>query len=226
VIAIRDVTVSFPDGEDTVAVLDGAALEVGAGEVVTISGRSGSGKSTLLAVAGLLRRPDNGEVVIAGTGTGSLSGRQRTALRRREIGIIHQSAELFPSLTAVQQLELVADIGHALDAEAKRRARSLLDEVGLERRHDHRPGKLSGGERQRVGIARALMNRPSILLADEPTASLDPERGREVMELITSEARSRDLACVIVSHDPTHVDLCDRSLRLEHGRLASAPSPA
>ena len=221
-ITLRDVTVSFPDGEDTVAVLDGAALDVGAGEVVTISGRSGSGKSTLLAVAGLLRRPDSGEVVVAGTAAGPLSGRDRTALRRREIGIIYQSAELFPSLTAVQQLELVADIGHGLDVEAKRRARSLLDEVGLERRHDNRPGKLSGGERQRVGIARALMNQPSVLLADEPTASLDPERGREVMELITSEARRRDLACVIVSHDPAHADLCDRALHLEQGRLGDA----
>ena len=221
-ITLRDVTVSFPDGEDTVAVLDGAALDVGAGEVVTISGRSGSGKSTLLAVAGLLRRPDSGEVVVAATTAGPLSGRDRTALRRREIGIIYQSAELFPSLTAVQQLELVADIGHGLDVEAKRRARSLLDEVGLERRHDNRPGKLSGGERQRVGIARALMNQPSVLLADEPTASLDPERGREVMELITSEARRRDLACVIVSHDPAHADLCDRSLHLEQGRLGDA----
>jgi putative ABC transport system ATP-binding protein len=222
VIALRDVSVSFPDGEGTVAVLDGAALEVSAGEVVTISGRSGSGKSTLLAVAGLLRRPDGGEVVVSGTAAGPLSGRDRTALRRREIGIIFQSAELFPSLTAVQQLELVADIGDGLDAGAKRRARTLLDEVGLERRHDNRPGKLSGGERQRVGIARALMNQPSVLLADEPTASLDPERGREVMELITSEARRRDLACVIVSHDPAHADLCDRALHLEQGRLGDA----
>lgn len=218
-ITLEDVTVSFPDGQETLEVLDGTRLEVGAGEVVTISGRSGSGKSTLLAVAGLLRRPDNGEVTISGTAAASLSDRQRTSLRRREIGIIYQSAELFPSLTAVQQLELVANISHELDSDARRRARSLLDEVGLERRHDSRPGKLSGGERQRVGIARALMNEPSVLLADEPIASLDPERGRAVMELITSEARRRELACVLVSHDPTHADLCDRAIRLERGQL-------
>jgi putative ABC transport system ATP-binding protein len=219
VITLEGVTVSFPDGDDTVAVLDGTDLEVGAGEVVTVSGRSGSGKSTLLAVAGLLRRPDAGEVTIAGTAAGSLSERERTALRRREIGIIYQSAELFPSLTAVQQLELVADIDHGLDPGARQRARDLLDVVGLGRRHDNRPGHLSGGERQRVGIARALMNHPSVLLADEPTASLDPERGREVMELLTGEARGRGLATVIVSHDPSHLDLCDRTFRLEGGGL-------
>lgn len=221
-ISLDDVTVTFPDGDETLAVLDNANLEVGAGEVVTISGRSGSGKSTLLAVAGLLRRPDSGDVTISEKSAAELSDRQRTSLRRQEIGIIYQTAELFPSLTAVQQLELVANISHDLDADAKRRARGLLDEVGLEHRHNSRPGKLSGGERQRVGIARALMNDPSVMLADEPIASLDPERGRAVMELIASEARRRDLACVVVSHDPTHADLCDRSLILERGQLMDA----
>ena len=218
-ISIDDVSVSFPDGEQTIAVLDHARLSVSAGEVVTIAGRSGTGKSTLLAVAGLLRSPDSGEVMIAGTPTSGLAQGRRTTLRRREIGIIYQSAELFPSLTAVQQLELVAHIAGDLDDKTRQRARDLLTEVGLSRRLDNHPSKLSGGERQRVGIARALMNTPSVLLADEPTASLDPQRGREVMELITSEARERDLACVVVSHDPTHADLCDRSLRLEGGEL-------
>lgn len=216
---ITDVTVTIPDGEETVDILDRVDLTVGPGEVVTISGRSGSGKSTLLAVAGLLRTPDAGGVSIGGAATAELSDRDRTRVRREEIGIVYQSAELFPSLTAVQQLELVADIRHRLDADARARARALLDEVGLERRHDSRPGKLSGGERQRVGIARALMNDPSVLLADEPAASLDPERGREVMELLTGEARRRGLATIIVSHNPNHPDLFDRAFDLEGGTL-------
>ena len=216
---ITDITVTIPDGEETVDILDRVALTVEPGEVVTISGRSGSGKSTLLAVAGLLRTPDAGGVSISGRSASELSDRDRTNLRREEIGIVYQSAELFPSLTAVQQLELVADIRHRLDADARTRARALLDGVGLERRHGSRPGKLSGGERQRVGIARALMNEPSVLLADEPTSSLDPERGREVMELLAGEARRRELATIIVSHDPNHPDLFDRAFRLEGGTL-------
>jgi len=216
---LAGITVTIPDGEDTLDILDRLSLSVAPGEVVTISGRSGSGKSTLLAVAGLLRTPDAGTVTVGDQPASELSDAARTRLRREQIGIVYQSAELFPSLTAVQQLELVADVDNRLDAAARARARRLLDEVGLERRHDSRPGKLSGGERQRVGIARALMNEPSVLLADEPTASLDPERGREVMELLTGEARGRGLATVIVSHDPSHLDLCDRAFRLEGGGL-------
>lgn len=221
---LRDVGVSFADGDETVVVLDRVSLGVAPGEVVTISGRSGSGKSTLLAVAGLLRRPDSGSVRLAGREADELDDRRRTRLRRDEIGIVYQTAELFPSLTAVQQLELVAHIGGGLDDAARARARDLLEEVGLGHRLAHRPGKLSGGERQRVGIARALMNEPSVLLADEPTASLDPERGRLIMDLLTSEARSRDLATVIVSHDAAHLDLCDRAYVLESGRLEQRPA--
>jgi putative ABC transport system ATP-binding protein len=219
VLELNGITVNIADGEDTIAILDRLALRVEAGQVVAVSGRSGSGKSTLLAVAGLLRRPDEGTVDLTGVAAAESSDRARTRLRRDEIGIVYQTAELFPSLTAVQQLELVAHIRHDLDADARERARSLLDEVGLQRRHDSRPGKLSGGERQRVGIARALMNDPSVLLADEPTASLDPERGREIMELLASEGRSRGLATVIVSHDPNHLDLFDLAYRLESGVL-------
>ncbi len=220
---LQNVTVSFADGEDILAVLDGANLAVEPGEIVTVSGRSGSGKSTLIALAGLLRTPDAGTVKIAGQDTGNLSDRQRTTLRRDEIGIIYQAAELFPALTAVQQLELVAHISHDLNDTSRARARALLEEVGLDDRMDHLPGKLSGGERQRVGIARALMAEPSVLLADEPTASLDQERGQKVMELLISEARSRELATVIVSHDPAHRNLGDRAFVLEAGQLNPLP---
>ncbi len=218
-LSLVGIVVTIHDGDRDVAILDHTDLAVVAGELVTISGRSGSGKSTLLGVAGMLRTPDAGRLAIAGTDADDLSGSARTRLRREEIGIVFQGAELFPSLTAVEQLELVAHIPGKLDRAARSRARSLLDEMGLSDRRDHRPGQLSGGERQRVGIARALMNRPSVLLADEPTSSLDPERGREIMELLATVTRDRDLATVVVSHDPTNLDLTDRALVLQAGRL-------
>ena len=218
---LHDITVTVPDGEATLSILRGADLQVGAGEVVSVSGRSGSGKSTLLAIAGLLRRPQQGTVTLQGRDANAMSERERTRARRDLIGIIYQSAELFPSLSAIQQLELVAHISGSLDAAARERAGSLLGIVGLGDRRDNLPGKPSGGERQRVGVARALMNEPSILLADEPTASLDPDRGREIMELITAEARRRNLAAVVVTHDPAHRDLFDRAYDLAAGTLSS-----
>ncbi|MBN2622509.1 MAG: ABC transporter ATP-binding protein [Acidimicrobiales bacterium] len=226
---LDDVTVTVPDGDDTLTILDRARLAVAPGELVTITGASGSGKSTLLAVAGLLRRPTSGEVTVADRPTAALRGRDRTALRRDSIAIVFQAAQVFPSLTAVQQLELVAHIRGELDGAARRRARDLLDLLGLGGRADQLPGHLSGGERQRVGIARALMGEPAVLLADEPTAALDPQRAREVMELLAAETRRRGLATVVVIHDPAHLDLADRSYVLHGGALqpatAAVPSP-
>ncbi len=220
-LAMDGIVVTILDGEREIAILDHTRLSVGAGELIAISGRSGSGKSTLLAVAGMLRTPDRGKVVVAGTAVDGLSSSARTRLRREQIGMIFQGAELFPSLTALEQLELAAHIKGDLDRNARARACDLLDEVGLADRHDHRPGQLSGGERQRVGIARALMNRPSLLLADEPTSSLDPERARGIMELLATVTADRDLATVVVSHDATHLDLTHRELVLESGQLSS-----
>lgn len=216
---LDDVTVTVPDGDETLTILDGAELEVGPGELITVSGRSGAGKSTLLAVAGLLRRPDRGEVTICDRATARLGGRARTALRRDRIAIVFQAAQVFPSLTAVQQLELAAHVRGDLDGAARRRARELLERLGLADRAGTLPRHLSGGERQRVGIARALMGAPAVLLADEPTAALDPERSRAVMELLASETHRRGLASVLVDHDPTHLDLADRSYELRDGFL-------
>ena len=225
-LALDGIVVTIVDGERQVDILDDTALSVAPGELVTISGRSGSGKSTLLAVAGMLRTPDAGTVVVAGTEAGGLSQSARTRLRREQIGMVFQGAELCPSLTAIEQLELAAHIQGDLDRDARDRARQLLDQVGLADRHDHRPGQLSGGERQRVGIARALMNRPAVVLADEPTSSLDPERAREIMELLAAVTTGLDLATVVVSHDPTHLDLTHRELVLESGRLRDLePTP-
>ena len=215
--------VAVPDGPDVLQILAGVSLRVEPGEVVAITGASGSGKSTLLAVAGLLRRPDAGVVRIDDVDVTDASRRDRTRLRRDSIGLVLQSSSLFPSLTALEQVELVAHMAGRLDRAAKARAADLLAEVGLGDRLDHRPAELSGGERQRVGIARALMNEPSVLLADEPTAALDAERGRAVMELLAAEARRRQVATVVVTHAPDQLVDVDQHLYLAGGHLSPTP---
>ncbi len=215
---IENAHLSFPDGDSQRTVLDGVTLSVRPGEVVAFTGVSGSGKSTLLAIAALLQQPDSGQVIIAGEDASQLSGAARTELRRNNIGVVYQAANLLPSLTAREQLELIAHIGGKLDGAARERARELLVTVGLEHRLDARPAQMSGGERQRVGIARALMNAPSVMLADEPTAALDPERGRAIMDLLTEQALRNNAATLIVTHAVEQVT-ATRRLVLENGSL-------
>jgi putative ABC transport system ATP-binding protein len=221
---LDDLHVAVPDGPELLQILAGVSLRVDPGEVVAVTGASGSGKSTLLAVAGLLRRPDEGTVRIDDVDVTGASRRERTRVRRDSIGLVFQSSSLFPSLTALEQVELVAHMAGRLDRAARARAAELLGEVGLGDRLGHRPAQLSGGERQRVGIARALMNAPSVLLADEPTAALDDERGRSVMELLAAEARRREVATVVVTHAPAQLVDVDRRLHLAAGQL-SEPAP-
>ena len=216
---LQQVTVAVPDGSDTLTILDGVDLTVVAGEIVMVTGASGSGKSTLLAVGALLRRPTSGAVRVDGADTSARNAKALARLRNERLGMVFQSSNLFPSLTAVQQVELVAHIAGRLDRGAKARARDLLDAVGLADRADRLPSQLSGGERQRVGIARALMNDPAVLLADEPTASLDESRGREVMALLVEQARQRGMAALIVTHTPDQLTGVDRHLHLHGGRL-------
>lgn len=226
-LALDHITVTVTDGPDTLTILDEVDLRVDAGEVVALTGASGSGKSTLLGVAGLLRQPTDGTVTIAGTDTTGLNRRRLTRMRGDAIGLVFQSSNLFPSLTALEQVELVAHMNGKLDSEARRRAADLLAAVGLEHRHQIRPAQLSGGERQRVGIARALMNQPALLLADEPTAALDDARGREVMDLLVAEAADRDVAALIVTHNKGQLPAASRHLLLAEGKVcAEQPAPA
>lgn len=215
----EDLVVRYPDGDETLTVLDGVSIRIEPGEVVAVTGPSGSGKSTLLAVAGLLRQPDSGTVTIAGTTSMGLKRSALARLRSEHIGLVFQSANLFGSLTAVEQVELVAHIGGRLDSAARRRARELLDSLGLGGRLDNRPAHLSGGERQRVGLARALMMEPSVLLADEPTAALDEARGRQIMELLGAQATQRGIATMIVTHAPGQLSAPTRMLHLADGHL-------
>lgn len=218
-LSLDGVRVAFRDGLDERAVLDDLSLDVAGGELLVVSGRSGAGKSTLLAVAGLLRRADHGDVRIDGVSTAALNERRRSVVRRDHIAFVYQSANLFPSLTAVEQLELVGHIRNEPSGEVRHRAQALLEDLDLADRADQLPAQMSGGERQRVGIARALMASPTVLIADEPTASLDPERAKVVAELLASAAHDRGIATLVVAHDSAALQHADRHLRLDGGRL-------
>jgi putative ABC transport system ATP-binding protein len=218
-LSLDNVTVTVPDGLAERTILDRVSLSVEPGEIVALTGASGSGKSTLLAVAALLMVPQTGRITVAGTNASEAGDKQRTALRRRHIGVIYQTANLFPSLTAREQLHLTAHVGGHLDSAARQRADELLDHVGLTSRAGARPAELSGGERQRVGIARALMGRPSVLLADEPTAALDSERGEAIIALLAEQAEAAGAATMVVTHVPEQLH-ATRTLSIADGRVS------
>nr|WP_312869984.1 ABC transporter ATP-binding protein [Fontibacillus solani] len=207
--------------EDTsVKVLKDISLEVKAGEFVAIVGPSGSGKSTFLSIAGALLSPTNGTVAIGGQEISRLSSQQLTDIRLQKIGFIFQSANLIPYLTVRDQLILIGELAGMEKSHSKKKATELLSRLGLGHRLHHYPESLSGGERQRVAIARAWMNDPEIILADEPTASLDSERGRDVVHMLADEVKSRGKAAVMVTHDHRMLDLCDRVVHMEDGKLS------
>lgn len=210
------------DGPEEIVALDEVDLRVAPGELVVIIGPSGSGKSSLLAVAGALLAPTSGTVEIAGIELSGLRRSELAAVRRDQLGFIFQSGGLFPSLTAVEQLLLTAELSGQRPALQRERAEELLRDLGLGSRLDHRPAQLSGGERQRVAIARALMGRPALLLADEPTASLNRARSAEMVELLAQQTHRHGAAAVLVTHDPDGLSHADRVLTLVDGRLTGA----
>ncbi|MEV6910858.1 ABC transporter ATP-binding protein [Amycolatopsis sp. NPDC051071] len=218
---LTDITLTYPDGEARLTALDRVTLAVPSGSLTAVAGPSGSGKSSLLAVAATLIAPDTGTVTINGGDVTGLSRAERAGLRRREIGIVFQQPNLLPSLTAVEQLQVMAQIDGRSPAKATGRARDLLDAVGLAAYERRRPHQLSGGQRQRVNIARALMNEPSVLLIDEPTSALDHERGAAVIDLIARLTREWATATVLVTHDKTHLGAADQIAEVRDGRIAS-----
>ncbi|MGW3077698.1 MULTISPECIES: ABC transporter ATP-binding protein [unclassified Kitasatospora] len=213
------ITLTYPDGDGRLTALDEVSLTVPKGSLTAVVGPSGSGKSSLLAVAATLIGPDSGQVVIDGTDTTGLSRADLTALRRTRIGIVFQQANLLPSLTAVEQLQVMAHLDGRSPRSALPRALELLDAVGLRDQAARRPHQLSGGQRQRVNIARALMNDPTVLLVDEPTSALDHERGAAVLDLITDLTHRRATATVLVTHDRTHLTAVDQIAEVHDGRL-------
>lgn len=213
------VTKSYGDGDRTLSVLAGLELEVCEGEFVAVLGPSGSGKSTFLSTAGALVTPTSGEIKIDGEAIGLKTKQQLSDLRLHKIGFMFQSAHLIPYLKVEEQLLFVSKLAGTEQVIAKQRAQALLTRLGMWERRHYYPEKLSGGEKQRVAIARAWMNNPAILLADEPTASLDYTRGREVVKMIADEVQLEGKAAVMVTHDERMLEWCHRVLYLKDGKL-------
>jgi lipoprotein-releasing system ATP-binding protein len=211
---------STPAGE--VPVLQGVDLDVAVGEMVAIVGASGVGKSTLLHVLGTIDHPDSGALRIAGEDVLALSASRRCAFRNRTLGFVFQFHHLLPEFSALENVTMPLLIGRHPLAEARERARSLLDEVGLAERLSHRPGALSGGEQQRVAVARALAASPRALLADEPTGDLDRGTGQKLHDTLRHLSRARGLTVVVVTHNDELARRCDRVLRLDAGTLVPA----
>lgn len=221
---MENVTLTYPDGVDRMTALDDVSVSVDAGAITAVIGPSGSGKSSLLAVAAALVTPDSGEVTVAGTSMTGLNRAERTALRRERIGIVFQQPNLIASLTAVEQLQVMAHLDGRSARSARPRALELLTAVGLRDEARRRPHQLSGGQRQRVNIARALMNDPAVLLVDEPTSALDHERGAAIVALLRDVTDRQGTATVMVTHDRTHLAQVDDTIEIVDGRVATAPS--
>jgi len=218
-IVAKNISKTYGHGASKVDVLQGINLEVNAGEKVAIVGASGSGKSTLLHLLGGLDHATSGEVVLAGNSLSRLSEAQLNHLRNQHLGFIYQFHHLLAEFSAVDNVAMPLRIRGVASKIARESAKEMLSKVGLSHRVDHRPAALSGGERQRVAVARALVAKPSCVLADEPTGNLDAETADTVFDLMLDLAKNQGTAFVIVTHDPLRAARCDRILHLDHGVL-------
>ncbi|MEI4803657.1 ABC transporter ATP-binding protein [Bacillus sp. FJAT-51639] len=216
---LEQVSKVYGERDTEVTALHPITLDVKEGEFIGIVGPSGSGKSTLLSIAGALLSPSKGNVYISDQNITKLSQKEMTDIRLRKIGFIFQFANLVPFLTVKEQLLYIAKLKGKDKKEAGKFAEKLLETFGLSNRINHYPNQLSGGEKQRVAIARAFMNNPDLILADEPTASLDSKRGREVVELMKQEVKKNKKAAIMITHDEKMLDVCDRILTLRDGKL-------
>jgi len=207
----------FVDAVQTLDIIKGADLAVWPGQSVALIAPSGTGKSTLLQLAGLLERPDAGEIYIGGQPTMALPDKERTAIRRNELGFVYQAHHLLPEFTALENVMLPQMIGGLDKAEASERSADLLRYLGLGERLSHRPTELSGGEQQRVAIARAVANRPRVLLADEPTGNLDPVTSNRVFETLLSLVKVTGLAALIATHNLELAARMDRRVTIRDG---------
>jgi len=216
---VEHVSKRFGSGETEVVAVRDVSLSVAPGEVVLIMGPSGSGKSTLLSMLGALLKPTEGQIRLGDEVLSALSENRLPTVRLRRFGFIFQGFNLLSALTVLENVALVAQLAGAKRGEARRRAATILGELGLAERLDFLPEKLSGGEKQRVAIARALINDPALILADEPTANLDSSIGHEVMRLLRNIAKEQNRSVIIVSHDARIKDIADRVLWLEDGRF-------
>ncbi len=226
VLEARDVHKSFTQGPVTLEVLQGVRLSVDAGERIAIVGASGSGKTTLLQILGGLDRPTSGHVFVDGQDIHELSEDARGMLRNRALGFVYQFHHLLPEFSALENVAMPLLVRRTPVHEALDRAGEILDRVGLGRRLDHRPYQLSGGERQRAAVARALVTRPKIILADEPTGNLDGANAQSVFELMLELNRERGTSLVVVTHDLHLARRMERVFELQAGRLSERPDKA
>ena len=210
---------SFRQGEKVIEVLNGLDIEVKIGERIGIVGLSGSGKSTLLHILGGLEHPDAGKILIHGQNIVQMEETEIDHIRNAHLGFVYQFHHLLPDFSALENVSLPPLIRGASKSDAKMLSREILYKVGLEHREDHLPAQLSGGERQRVAIARALAACPKLLLADEPTSALDSVTGREIVDLLKRLALEQSCSVLMVTHDPRILDIADRVLEMEDGRL-------
>lgn len=217
----ENVTKTFREGRETVSVLRGATLKLAPGEVLALEGPSGSGKTTLLSIVGCLLSATSGRIEIAGAPVDASRPAQLQAVRRRHIGFVFQQFNLFPALSALENVEYALNLKGVGGEEATRQARELIERVGLADRARFLPRDLSGGQKQRVAIARALAASPSIVLADEPTANLDAGVAAQILDLFSQLARQEGRSLLIVTHDPKVRRVADRVVRIEAGCIAA-----
>lgn len=218
-ISARALRKTYRDGEKTVEVLKGVNLEIEKGDFVAVVGPSGSGKSTLLHLLGALDSPDSGCIQIEDTDISDLDANEIAGFRNRMIGFVFQFQELLADFTALENVTLPGRIARWSQREAEERARFLLSNVGLQDRLDFYPGQLSGGERQRVALCRALLLRPPLLLADEPTGNLDPSSGERVFDLMLEMQKTHETTALVVTHNPELAMRCGKLFVLENGVL-------
>ena len=220
-IEARDLIKTYAQGEAAMRALDGVSIDIHAGELMLLAGPSGSGKTTLLSIIGCILRPSSGTLRVMGDDVSRMRERDLPAIRRERIGFVFQAFNLFPTLTAAQNVALALDLKGVSGRAARERAAALLDQVGLGNKVDSYPADLSGGQKQRIAIARALAGNPPVILADEPTAALDSQSGRAVMDLLQRLAHERGRAVAIVTHDNRMLGYADRTVRMEDGRIVS-----
>ena len=219
-LVVKNLTKKFTSAGGDVMALDGVNIKVDTGEFVSIIGKSGSGKSTLLSMLGALDTPTDGSIEVDDVDIAKLSPKQQTAYRAKKIGFVFQYYNLIPNLTALENVMLALEFGGEPAKNRKARAQQLLDEVGIKPTEQMRkPSRLSGGQQQRVSIARALANRPSIILADEPTGNLDSETGKKIFDLLHQLSRKENTTILAVTHDMDIAGKTDRSFKLKDGKI-------
>ncbi len=218
-VSVKNLTKVYASGEAAVHAVNGVNLDIHGGQVTMLMGPSGSGKTTLLSIMGCILRATSGSVRIRGEEVSHLKERQLPSIRLAHIGFIFQGFNLFPALTAGENVEYIGSLKGLHKAEARRRTESLFEQVGLAEKYNAFPEDLSGGQKQRVAIARALAGDPEIILADEPTAALDSQSGRTVIEMLAALAHDRGRAVVIVTHDNRIVEFADRIINIEDGKV-------